>query len=181
LRVYTIALNEEKHVQRWYESAKDADYLLIADTGSTDKTKRIAKKLGIKVIDISIKPWRFDDARNAALSLLPDDIDYCVSLDMDEVLSEGWRSNLEKMTGDQIEYIFNLTHKDEGGEHPDDYFINNRIHKRHGFRWKYLMHEAIIPDRTDIKAEFCKGLTVSHMPDPERKKPIQSADRRCIP
>ena len=48
IAVYTIALNEEKFVERWYESAKDADYLMIADTGSTDKTKRIAKKLGIK-------------------------------------------------------------------------------------------------------------------------------------
>jgi len=27
IAVYTIALNEEKHVQRWYESVKDADYI----------------------------------------------------------------------------------------------------------------------------------------------------------
>ncbi len=66
--VYTIALNEEKHVQRWYDSAKDADYLLIADTGSTDKTVELAKSLGINVIHIKIDPWRFDDARNAALA-----------------------------------------------------------------------------------------------------------------
>ena len=38
IAVYAIALNEEQFVQRWYESAKDADYLLIGDTGSTDKT-----------------------------------------------------------------------------------------------------------------------------------------------
>ena len=170
IAVYTIALNEEKHVQRWYESAKDADYLLIADTGSTDKTKRIAKKLGIQVIDISVKPFRFDDARNAALAFLPTDIDYCVSMDMDETLSEGWRQNLEKMTGDQIEYKFNLTFKDEDEKHPDDTFINNRIHKRHGFRWHWLMHEAIIADRTTIKAEFCEGLEVSHHPDPEKSR-----------
>ena len=48
--VYTIALNEEKHVQRWYDSAKDADYLLIADTGSTDKTVELAKSLGMLLI-----------------------------------------------------------------------------------------------------------------------------------
>ena len=127
IAVYTIALNEEKHVERWYESAKDADYILIADTGSTDKTKRIAKKLGIKVVDISVKPWRFDDARNAALALLPNDIDYCVSMDMDETLSEGWRERLETMTADQIEYRFNLTYKDESEKVPDETFINNRI------------------------------------------------------
>lgn len=170
IAVYTIALNEEKHVKRWYESAKDADYLLIADTGSTDKTKRIAKKLGIQVIDISVKPFRFDDARNAALAFLPTDIDYCISMDMDETLSDGWRECLEKMTGDQIEYKFNLTFKDEDEKHPDDTFINNRIHKRHGFRWHWLMHEAIIADRTATKAEFCEGLEVSHHPDPDKSR-----------
>ena len=40
--VYTIALNEEKHVERWYNSIKDADYILIAATGSTDKTVEVA-------------------------------------------------------------------------------------------------------------------------------------------
>jgi glycosyltransferase involved in cell wall biosynthesis len=115
IAVYTIALNEEKHVKRWYESAKDADYLLIADTGSTDKTVEIAESLGINVIKIYIKPWRFDDSRNAALAALPDDIDYCVSMDMDETLSEGWREKLEKMTSDIVEYKFNLTYRDEAG------------------------------------------------------------------
>ncbi len=72
IAVYTIALNEEKFVERWYNSVKDADYLLIADTGSTDRTVEIAKSLGINVYNISIKPWRFDVARNTARSLLPD-------------------------------------------------------------------------------------------------------------
>jgi glycosyltransferase involved in cell wall biosynthesis len=171
IAVYTIALNEEKFVERWYESVKDADYLLIADTGSTDKTKRIAKKLGIKVVDISIKPWRFDDARNAALAMLPDDIDYCVSMDMDETMSEGWRECLEKMTGDQIEYRFNLNFKDEEENHAEQTFINNRIHKRYGFRWEYLMHEVVFPSRGfQYKLEFCDGLEISHHPDIEKPR-----------
>jgi len=71
--VYTIALNEEQFVKPWFESAKEADYLLIADTGSTDGTVKKAKKLGINVIDVRVKPWRFDTARNASLAALPDD------------------------------------------------------------------------------------------------------------
>jgi glycosyltransferase involved in cell wall biosynthesis len=171
IAVYTIALNEEKHVERWYESAKDADYLLIADTGSKDKTKRIAKKLGINVIDISIKPWRFDDARNAALALLPDDVDYCVSMDMDETLSEGWRECLEKMTSDNVEYKFNLTYRDEAETVVEDFFINNRIHKRHGFRWEHLMHENLVPNRNkNLTSSFCEGLEVSHHPDNDKSR-----------
>lgn len=171
IAIYTIALNEEKFVERWYESAKDADYLLIADTGSTDRTVEIAKELGIQVYTISIKPWRFDDSRNAALSLLPSDIDYCISMDMDETLSEGWREKLETMDSDQVVYKFNLTFKDEAEKVPLTTFINNRIHKRHGFRWKALMHEYLVPDRIDgYTTEFCEGLEVSHHPDPEKSR-----------
>jgi glycosyltransferase involved in cell wall biosynthesis len=93
--VYSIALNEEKFVERWYECAKEADYLLIADTGSSDRTVELAKSLGINVVEISINPWRFDDARNASLAVIPGDIDYCIALDLDEVLVPGWRKHLE--------------------------------------------------------------------------------------
>lgn len=160
IAVYTIALNEEKHVERWYNSVKDADYILIADTGSTDRTVEIAKSLGINVFNISIKPWRFDTARNVALALLPDDIDLCISIDMDEVISEDWRPELEKTTGNQITYVFR-NNKD---------FVNNRIHARHGFMWKFLMHEGLVPDRTEMIDEFCPGIEVTHMPDMEKPR-----------
>lgn len=170
IAVYTIALNEEQFVERWYESAKDADYLLIADTGSTDKTIEVAKSLGIHVVSISINPWRFDDARNAALASLPADIDYCISMDMDEILSKGWRENLEKMTGDQIEYLFNYTFKDEAMKVPLIRFMNNRIHKRNGFRWKWMIHECLVNNRKENTIEFCEGLEVSHKPDKEKPR-----------
>ena len=163
IAVYTIALNEEKHVERWYNSVKDADYLLIADTGSTDRTVEIAKSLGINVYNISIKPWRFDVARNTALALLPDDIDMCVSLDMDETISEGWREILEKTTGNQITYVFDNFHKQHS-------MINNKIHSRHGYVWKFLMHEGIVQDRTEPQIEFAYGLEVYHLPDTEKPR-----------
>jgi len=143
IAVYTIALNEEQFVKRWYESAKNADYLLIADTGSTDKTKEIASELGIEVYSISVAPWRFDDARNAALSLVPSDVDYCISLDMDEVLSEGWREELEKLSPTVTRPIHRLvTSFDENGN-PGVEFDALRIHSRHGHRWKYPIHESV--------------------------------------
>jgi len=163
IAVYTIALNEEKHVERWYDSVKDADYILIADTGSTDRTVEIAKSLGINVFNISIKPWRFDVARNTALALLPDDIDLCVSLDMDETISEGWREILEKTTGNQITYVFDNYYKQHS-------MINNKIHSRHGYVWKYLMHEGIVQDRTVPEIEFAYGLEVYHLPDTEKPR-----------
>lgn len=163
IAVYTIALNEEKHVERWYNSVKDADYILIADTGSTDRTVEIAKSLGITVYNISIKPWRFDVARNTALALLPDDIDLCVSLDMDETISEGWREILEKTTGNQITYVFDNYHKQHS-------MVNNKIHSRHGYVWKFIMHEGIVQDRIEPDIEFAYGLEVYHLPDTEKPR-----------
>jgi glycosyltransferase involved in cell wall biosynthesis len=173
IAVYTIALNEEKHVERWYESAKDADYLLIADTGSTDKTKRIAKKLGIKVIDISISPWRFDDARNAALAALPKDIDMCISLDMDEVLSEGWRKELESIDPDttQVAYKYTWSWRDPiSRTQPQTIYLFNKVHSRHGYRWNYLVHELPLPDRTEAKEQFLENFEIYHYYDIEKSR-----------
>src|SRR6266849_9969166 len=38
IAVYTIALNEAAHAERWANSAAEADYRIVADTGSTDDT-----------------------------------------------------------------------------------------------------------------------------------------------
>ena len=76
--VYAISKNEEAFVENFCNSAADADLILIADTGSTDATIKLAKKHGAIVHNICITPWRFDDARNAALALLPEDIDMVV-------------------------------------------------------------------------------------------------------
>ena len=44
---------------------------------------------------IAIRPWRFDDARNAAMALIPADVDVCCTMDMDRCLEPGWRPKLE--------------------------------------------------------------------------------------
>lgn len=172
IAVYTIAKNEEKNIQQWYDSAKDADYLFIADTGSTDKTVNTARKLGIKVAKISINPWRFDDARNAALALLPDDIDMCISLDMDEVLAPGWREALEELDSDitQVNYKYTWSWRDpQSRTQPQVVYVTNKVHARHGYRWKYLVHEIPVPDRNEKhKIGYSEDFEIHHYYDNER-------------
>ena len=172
IAVYTIALNEESNVQQWYDSAKDADYLLIADTGSTDKTVRLAKKLGINVFKISINPWRFDDARQAALALLPDDIDMCISLDMDEILAPGWRKALEELDDDvtQVNYRYTWSWRDPASRtQPQVVYIANKVHARHGYRWRYLVHELPFPDRNEShKFGYSEDFEIHHHSDAKR-------------
>ena len=170
IAVYTIALNEEKHVKKWYESAKDADYLLIADTGSTDKTVEIAESLGINVIKIKVDPWRFDDARNASLAALPGYIDYCIALDMDEVLVKGWKKDLPKaLEAGVTRPIYNYVYGwDENGK-PDLNFDGIKIHARRGYRWKFPIHEAVSPYKIpEVRARI--DLTIHHFQDKEKSR-----------
>ena len=102
IAVYAIAKNEEKHVKRFCESAKEADLIIITDTGSEDKTVEIAKECGAITHQINITPFRFDVARNAALSLVPADVDICVSMDLDELLLPGWREEIERCWSENI-------------------------------------------------------------------------------
>jgi len=170
IAVYAIALNEEQFVERWYESAKDADYLLIADTGSTDKTVKLAKSLGINVPTISIKPWRFDDARNASLAYIPDNIDYCIALDLDEILLPGWRAELEKSfeaKATRPRYKYTWSWNPDGT--PGLQYGGDKIHSRHGYRWKHPVHEVMLCDRIE-QVEHWNGLEIHHHPDSTKSR-----------
>lgn len=142
--VYTISKNEEQFVEKWYQSAKEADYLLIVDTGSSDKTVEKAKELNINVESIVINPWRFDDARNASLALLPTDIDFCVALDMDEILVQGWRAELQQAFDQGLtrpRYKYTWSWNEDGT--PGKQFFNEKIHTRFNYRWKFPVHEVV--------------------------------------
>ena len=144
IAVYSIAKNEEKFVERWYNSTKQAECHILVDTGSTDKTIEIAKSLGITVHQIYIDPWRFDDARNAALALVPADADYCVAMDLDEIMLPGWYEKLHKAHKEGIdrpEYRFITSWDDKGN--PVTEFNGFRIHRRKRMRWIYPIHEVL--------------------------------------
>jgi len=167
IAVYAISKNEEMFVKRFCESAKDADLILIADTGSTDNTVALAKQHGAMVPEIFIRPWRFDMARDAALALIPGDIDICISLDLDEVLEEGWREEIERVwelgKTTRLRYYFDWGHGIR--------FKYEKIHARQGYRWHHPVHEYPVPDKriTEVWADTDK-LLVSHYPDPTKSR-----------
>jgi glycosyltransferase involved in cell wall biosynthesis len=167
IAVYTIAKNESQFVERWFESAKEADYLLIADTGSTDGTVELANKLGINTISITINPWRFDDARNASLAALPADIDMCVALDMDEVFLPGWRTQLESTEATRVRYKYTWSWNEDGT--PGLQYGGDKIHARKGYRWKHPVHEVLVSDRIPETQEWC-DLEIHHYPDNSKSR-----------
>lgn len=155
--VYTICKNEKHNVADWIASCAEADYIVVADTGSDDGTEQALRRIRnefasvrgapkVFVHKISIVPWRFDDARNAVLALVPADADVCIPMDLDERFSPGWRKALEagwtpEATACFYTYVF--AHNADGT--PSLQFLNNRIHARQGYRWKYPDHEGVYP------------------------------------
>ncbi len=87
-----IAKNEEKFLEQCLNSVKGiVDEIIIVDTGSTDKTKEIAKKFNAKIFDFK---WvnDFSAARNESIKHATKD--WILVLDADEVVE---KNDLEKI------------------------------------------------------------------------------------
>ena len=167
IAVYAISKNEASFVEQFCESAADADMILIADTGSTDETVELARACGATVPEICITPWRFDKARDAALALIPRDIDVCISLDLDERLEPGWREEIERVW--ELGKTTRLRYKFDWGA--GILFFYEKIHARHGYHWHHPCHEYPRPDaRINEVYAHTDMLLVSHHPDPTKSR-----------
>ena len=169
--VYAISKNEEKFVKRWYESVKEADGIYVLDTGSSDNTVQLLKNLGANVSEKEIKPWRFDVARNESLKLVPEDCDICVCIDIDEVISKGWRKKLEDIWDDDtnhLRYIYNWSHDDNGK--PLVSFYYEKIHARNGFKWIHPVHEVLEFSGDKEVFKTTDEIVVDHFPDSTKSR-----------
>lgn len=137
--VYAICKNESEFVERWYNSMKEADYIVVLDTGSTDDTVEKLKSLGVFVVQKEINPWRFDVARNEAMKLVPEVCNIFVSTDLDEYFDAGWadllRENWIEGKHERCNYTYYTAN--------DKKIVYNKIHGK-GFYWKYPVHEILL-------------------------------------
>lgn len=172
IAVYAIARDESQHVDRFMASVADADIVVVADTGSRDSTPQRLGQRGALVHSISIDPWRFDDARNAALALVPADVAVCISLDLDEVLQPGWRAALEAawvLGTTRLRYPFVASWNADGT--PGITFRNNRVHARAGYRWRLPIHEVVEwYGPGDERVADCDDFVVHHRPDEQKSR-----------
>ncbi len=170
--VYAICKNEEKFIDRWVKSMKEADEIYVLDTGSTDKSIKKLKNLGVKVKKEIIKPWRFDEARNKALAMIPHDTDICVCTDLDETFEEGWRKKLEDAwTKDttRLSYTYNWSLNEENK--PIVSFFIDKIHTRNDYVWTHPVHEVLTynGNNKEIK-KYCESIVLNHYPDNKKSR-----------
>lgn len=168
--VYAICKNEEKFIERWYESVKEADGIYVLDTGSTDNSVKLLKSLGVVVRQEIISPWRFDIARNKSLEMIPDDFDICICLDLDEVLNKGWSKTIKSLWKDgltRLRYVYNWS-LDKNNQ-PIISFYGEKIHKRKGFTWVSPVHE-ILKYKGEEKYLYTDKVIVNHYPDSKKSR-----------
>lgn len=170
--VYAICKNEESFVDRWMDAVSEADVVVAADTGSADGTMERLRARGAMVHSENIVPWRFDAARNAAMGHIPEDVDICVSNDLDEVFRPGWREKLEaawQPWNTRARYLFTWQQGDGG--RMEKQFPMEKIHRRKGFRWVHPVHEVLEytgqdPDNT----VWLDGVVLDHFPDTSKPR-----------
>ena len=170
--VYAICKNEEKFVDSWYESVKEADKIYVLDTGSTDNTTKLLKKKEKVVLKQKvIKPWRFDVARNLSLDMVPMDTDICVCIDFDEILSKGWRNEVEKIWNSHINRVrYNYIWSFDADNNPSIYFYFDNIHQRKNYYWTHPVHEVLTYKGSKENYATSSNITLSHYPDVKKSR-----------
>ncbi len=166
--VYAICKNESKFVNRYIESMSEADKIYVLDTGSTDDTVELLKQYeNVEVKQEILNPFRFDEARNKSLEMVPVDADICVCTDFDEVFNSGWRKELERVwlkeNPDRVEYLYNWSFNEYGK--PATTFYMSKIHKRNAYTWHHPVHEVLKCLLDKEKSVIVEGLVLNHHQD----------------
>ena len=144
-----IVKNEEKNIERLLRSVKDSiDYYVICDTGSTDNTiniiKKITTELGIKG-EIHNHKWvNFGHNRNIALKTATESLkdkkhncNWVLCIDADEMLEVKlpfWYLKLDKKRSYQI------FKKDKNIEYATDQILNIKFEKN---EWRGPAHNYV--------------------------------------
>lgn len=168
--VYAICKNEIDLIDRWLENMSEADAIVVLDTGSTDGSfEKLQKDSRVtKVEQLIVNPWRFDDARNASMKLIPKDTDICVCTDFDEVFEPGWAQVLRDNwlpEDDRCHYTYAWSHNDLG--EPQDVFKYDKIHTLN-YHWIFPVHEVLMPNdrsRPENVLDAGESIYLHHLQD----------------
>ena len=152
---YTICKNEIKKVEQWLYYTRDFDYRVVLDTGSTDGTYEALKSAGNVIVEQkSFTPWKFNVARMYNLDMVPDDVDWCLSPDMDEYFSINVLDEMEKtiknnpnvtnIACDRLDIYSKVVRIGPPNLQP-----TNKIHRRHDYIWRSPIYEHLWFKHTD--------------------------------
>ena len=141
-----IVKNEEDVLARCLQSAAGvADEIIVVDTGSTDRTKEIARREGAKVFDY---PWADDFAAARNYSFDQATMDYQLWLDADDVLPENTRRGLmlvKEQLPPWVDVVMLPYHTafDDAGRPLLTFYRERLLRRSRRYRWEGEVHEVI--------------------------------------
>ena len=171
--VYAICKNEEKFIDRWYDSVKEADYIVVLDTGSVDNTiQKLREKKKVIMQQKHYDFFRFDIARNDSMKLIPNDTDICVCMDIDEIFQKGWTALLREKWNPNIDsayYTIYWSFSEDGK--PQVIYKQKKIHKLNEYTWTHAAHEILqyIGNHTENEI-YIPELIKEHHADPNKPR-----------
>lgn len=159
-----IVKNESAMLARCLESVKEADEIIICDTGSTDNTVEIAKKYTDKVYTDFVWCDSFEKARNHAKSKATGD--YILSIDADEYCHDFSKVREAAEMGCRALNVRMIAEN----SNPETHFYFPRFFANiPEVSWCGDIHNTLNvgPDRdSDIKITY--GFSPAHALDPDR-------------
>ncbi len=160
-----IVKNEERVLARCLDSLADLmDEIIIADTGSTDRTKEIAAKYTDKVYDF-VWTGSFSDARNFVFAKAG--CEYIYSADADEILDEENREKFRQLKEAMLPEIdivqMKYTNQLEYGTiYNYDEELRPKLFKRiRSFRFEEPIHETVVLE----PVIFDSDIAIIHKPE----------------
>lgn len=153
-----IVKNEEKTLEKCLESVKGiVDEVIIIDTGSTDLTKKIARKFTDKIFDFS---WvnDFSAARNYAFEKASQE--YILWLDADDIFLTDDRVKLKELKQsldpavDAVMMKYN-TGFDLDGNVTFSYYRERLVRSACHFRWHEPVHEYLKTGGRIVNSDVC--------------------------
>jgi glycosyltransferase involved in cell wall biosynthesis len=141
-----IVKNEELNLANCLNSIKDViDEIIIVDTGSTDKTKEIAKEFTDKIYDFE---WIYDFSAARNFSFSKATCDYIMWLDADDLVLKDDCLKLKNLKDnidtkyDAISMVYDLGFFGDSNEQIQ--YRRNRLVKRsRNYKWIGFIHEYI--------------------------------------
>jgi glycosyltransferase involved in cell wall biosynthesis len=136
--------NEERNLPRCLDSVRDlAGELILVDTGSTDRTPRIAARYGAQVIPFDFRSVNFAAARNRAIGRATGR--WILMLDADETLDRASVAAIERLVAlddNAGYYLERHNHSSDSPSSTTDYVVR-LFPNRPNHRYSGRVHETI--------------------------------------
>lgn len=189
---YAPIKNEERYLEKFVRHhSKDMtenDCFVFTDTGSTDNTLNIIKKLQNEGFNIqlhlySYEQWDFSAARNQASIKIPEYIDVCIALDIDEFFKSNWRNKIETIYEKEKHFVLSFKRTEDCSEEKEGFFFVQprcSVHTRKDASWKFPVHECLIPKNNCVKHIVDMSLESIHYRNGKRKRNYLQIIENCI-